>query len=446
MIVTYNTDRNEFLAQRGYYPSNSDYRNLCMVRVNPEERHQDMLGFGVAMTDSSCYVLNQLSLEQKNQVLDMLFGKTGLDLTMARISVASSDFSLKTFSYNDVADDMEMKHFSIELDKEYVIPMLKEALLRKPDLYLFSSPWSPPGWMKTGGSMCGGFMRAKYIEAFAKYYVRFLQAYAREGVHISALTTQNEVETAQMGRMPACVYHPEIEMALVRALKPLLQEAGLDTQIWIHDHNYVMWDRVSWMLDDPEFKRLVDGIAFHFYEGSAGMLDLLLENHSGLELHLTEGGTSLQPRDQYEVKHCCAAITTADAINHGCRSITSWNAVLDEESNPNIGPFNCGGMVTVDFTTGEIIMGSHYKAFAHYSKFVKPGAIRIGAKCMTYGHGPYQPNNKGIFPVAFENRDKSQVVIITNPGDTQIDITIQLKGNHYRIRIKPDSICTIVCK
>lgn len=445
MIETYNTDQNEFLARRTYYPSNSDYRNLCMVRVNPAERHQEMLGFGVAMTDSSCYVLSQLHEERKKQVLDMLFGKQGLDLNVVRISLASSDFSLKTFSYDDVADDVEMKHFSIEPDREYVIPVLKEMLLRKPETYLFSSPWSPPGWMKTGGSMCGGFMRMKYIEAFAKYYVKFLQAYTDEGIHISALTTQNEVETAQMGRMPACVYHPEIEMALVRALKPMLQEAGLDTQIWIHDHNYVMWDRVSWMLDDSDFKRLVDGVAFHFYEGNAGMLDLLLEKHPGLALHLTEGGTSLKPRNQYEIKHCCAAITTADAINHGCRSITSWNAILDEESNPNIGPFNCGGMLTADATTGEIILGSHYKAFAHYSKFVKPGAVRIGAACVTYGSGPYDPSKKGIYTVAFENRDQSQVVVITNPGDTQTDITMRLKENHYRIRVKPDSVCTVVC-
>lgn len=446
MITTYNTDQHEFLVQRSYYPSNSDYRNLCMVRIEPQERHQKMLGFGVAMTDSSCYVLSRMDEEHKAKILDMLFGKEGLDLNLARISVASSDFSLKTFSYDDVDGDVEMKHFSIAPDRDYVIPMLKEVILRKPELYVFSSPWSPPGWMKTGGSMCGGFMRMKYVKAFAAYYVKFLQAYASEGIHISALTTQNEVETAQLGRMPACVYHPEIEMALVKELKPMLDQAGLDTKIWIHDHNYAMWDRVSWMLDDPEFKRLVDGVAFHFYEGNAGMLDLLLEKHPEVELHLTEGGTSLQPRNQYEIKHCCAAITAADAINHGCRSVTSWNAVLDEEGNPNIGPFHCGGMVTADFTTGEIIMGSHYKAFAHYSRFVKPEAVRIGAKCVTYGSGPYNPDDKGIFPVAFENPDKSQVVVITNPGDTYTDISIRLKEKDYRVRIKPDSICTIVCE
>ena len=446
MITTYNTDQNEFLAKRCYYPSNSDYRNLCMVRVNPNERHQHMLGFGVAMTDSSCYILSKLDFHRKQQVLDMLFGQSGLNLNIARISVASSDFSLKTFSYDDVVDDVDMKYFSIEPDKEYVIPILKEILELKPELFIFSSPWSPPGWMKTGGSMCGGFMRMKYVKAFASYYVHFLQAYKEAGIPIQALTTQNEVETTQMGRMPACVYHPEIEMELVKALKPMLKMAGIDTQVWIHDHNYIMWDRVSWMLDDPEFKQLVDGVAFHFYGGNAGMLDLLLEKHPGLSLHLTEGGTSLLPRSQYETKYCCASITTADAITHGCCSVTSWNAILDQDSNPNIGPFNCGGMVTADFRTGDLVLGSHYKAFAHYSKFIKPGAVRIGARCITYGDGPYDPNSKGIYPVAFENEDGSQILIITNPGDTQVDITVRLKDNDYRVRVKPDSICTVICE
>jgi glucosylceramidase len=144
------------------------------------------------------------------------------------------------------------KRFSIEQDRQYILPMLRAARKVNPELFLFSSPWSPPGWMKSGGSMLGGSMRHRYLEAYAHYFLKFLQAYADAGVAIQAVTPQNEVDTDQDGRMPACIWPQESEIEFVgKHLGPLLEKQGLSTKIWILDHNYNLWGRAVAELDDP---------------------------------------------------------------------------------------------------------------------------------------------------------------------------------------------------
>ena len=169
------------------------------------------LGFGVAITGSSCYNLSLMEPADRRALLEHLYTNKGVGLSVGRLSVGSSDYSAELYSYDDVEGDTELKHFSIDRDRAYVIPMIKEILAVNPDLYLFSSPWSPPGWMKTGGNLCGGFMRDEFVDCYADYYIRFLQEYEKCGIHISALTPQNETETHQRGRMPGCMWHPETE-------------------------------------------------------------------------------------------------------------------------------------------------------------------------------------------------------------------------------------------
>ncbi len=133
-------------------------------------------GFGVALTGSSCYLIAGMEPEKRRAFLESIYGKNGLGLSVARVTVGSSDYSAELYSYDDVPDDAELKHFSVERDERYVIPVIKEILDINPGLYVFSSPWSPPGWMKTGGNMCGGYMRQKYLDVYADYYVKYVEA------------------------------------------------------------------------------------------------------------------------------------------------------------------------------------------------------------------------------------------------------------------------------
>ncbi len=175
-----------------------------VIELNPAKKFQEMLGFGAAFTDGACYTLNRLDAPVREQLFHELFHPAEMGLNVCRTCMGSSDYSTEVFSYDEGEPDPEMKRFSIAHDQAYVLPILREARKQNPDLFLFSSPWSPPGWMKAGGSMLGGSMRQHSFAPYALYFVKFLQAYAAEGVPLQAVSIQNEVDTDQDGRMPAC--------------------------------------------------------------------------------------------------------------------------------------------------------------------------------------------------------------------------------------------------
>ncbi|MGA7907095.1 MAG: twin-arginine translocation signal domain-containing protein, partial [Candidatus Sulfotelmatobacter sp.] len=221
------------------------------IVLDPNARYQEILGFGAAFTDAACYMFNQLSAPARDQLFHELFHSSEMNLSVCRTCIGASDYSTKLYSYDEGDPDPDLKRFSIEHDRAYILPMLREARKANPDLFLFSSPWSPPGWMKSGGSMLGGSMRRKYFEPYADYFLKFLQAYSAEGVPVQAVTVQNEVDTDQDGRMPACIWPQEYEIAFVgEHLGPLLKENDVATKIWILDHNYNLWGRAIAELDN----------------------------------------------------------------------------------------------------------------------------------------------------------------------------------------------------
>ena len=144
---------------------------LCGVRAirrASDVVSNDFLGFGVAITGSSCYNLAQMDKEHRDSFLQSIYGKDGLGLSIGRLSVASSDYSPQVYSYDDVEGDTELKYFSVEKDEAYIIPMIKEILKINPELYLYASPWRPPAWMKTGGNIGGGVMRREFVDCYAE--------------------------------------------------------------------------------------------------------------------------------------------------------------------------------------------------------------------------------------------------------------------------------------
>ena len=248
------------------------------IVLDPSKKFQEMLGFGAAFTDAACYMFNQLPAPARDELFHELFHPSEMGLNVCRTCIGSSDYSTEVFSYDEGEPDPEMKRFSIAHDQAYVLPMLRLARKVNPDLFLFSSPWSPPGWMKVGGSMLGGSIRQRYFGPYSKYFVNFLQAYAAEGVTVQAVTVQNEVDTDQDGRMPACLFPQEYEIGFVKNhLGPLLRQSGLSTKIWILDHNYNLWGRAICELDDEEVRKYCDAVAFHGYVGTPEMMDKVHE-------------------------------------------------------------------------------------------------------------------------------------------------------------------------
>lgn len=403
------------------------------IRIDPTQHRQEILGFGAAFTDASCYLFNRLSPHDRDALLGELFGPKGLRFSVGRTCIGASDYSTKAYSFDDSQEpDSELTKFSIEHDRAYIIPSLRAARQVNPDLFLFSSPWSPPGWMKAGGSMLGGSMRKKYFGSYAEYFVKFLEAYSADGVKIDAVTIQNEVDTDQDGRMPAALWGQEYEIEFVkRHLGPALERASLGTKIWILDHNYNLWGRAIDELSDPQVNKFVDGVAWHGYAGTPDALTRVHEAFPTKHSYWTEGGPDINHPD-YATDWTKWSHTFAGALRNWSRCVVGWNLLLDETGKPNIGPFSCGGLITVDSKTGKLTRSGQYWAFAHYSKAIERGARVIAS----------QGEVDGVDHVAFENPDGSHVLVVTNSGEKR-QIECRFASQALDLTLEGDSISTV---
>jgi glucosylceramidase len=403
------------------------------VSLDPGKKFQEMLGFGAAFTDAACYMFNQLPAPAREQLFHELFHPSEMGINVCRTCIGSSDYSTEVFSYDEGDADPELKRFSIAHDQAYLLPMLRLARKANPDLFLFSSPWSPPGWMKAGGSMLGGSMRQRYFAPYAQYFLKFLQAYAAEGVPVQAVTVQNEVDTDQDGRMPACLWPQEYEIQFVsRHLGPLLRQNGLPTKIWILDHNYNLWGRAICELDDQDLRKYCNAIAFHGYVGTPEMMNKVHDAHPDAQMYWTEGGPDYTAPD-YATDWTNWSQTFTAAIRNWSQSITGWNLALDEKGRPNIGPFPCGGMVTIHSQTKEITRSGQYWAIAHFSRVVRRGARR------------FETNSKlaGVDHVGFENPDGQKILVVTNSGPARTAILKQANKT-AELALAADSVTTLL--
>lgn len=404
------------------------------IHLNPSQKYQQVLGFGAALTDASCYLLEQLDPARRKTILDQCFGPSGLRFSVARTTIGASDYSLTAYSYDDSTQpDPELKHFSIDHDRKYILPLLREAQGVNPELFYFSSPWSPPGWMKAGGSLLGGSMRKRYFDAYAQYFVKFLQDYAAAGVKIKAVTVQNEVDTDQDGRMPQALWGQEYEMDFVKEhLGPALKKAGFDTKIWVLDHNYNLWGRAVDELSDPDVYKYVDGVAWHGYYGPPSAMTRVHDMFPEKNAYWTEGGPDYKSPD-YATDWAKWSNTFTGILRNWARCIVSWNLALDENGKPNIGPFDCGGVITINSKTHEVTHSGQFWAFAHYSKAIQRGAHIFAS------WGDLQD----ISHVAAENPDGTKVLVLTNTGREQA-VQITLEEQALSLTLPPDSITTLV--
>ena len=442
-VIQYNT--NKYGNAVPYEIKEALYMGGACIAKASERATTGFLGFGVAITGASCYNLARMQKDERRALIEEIYGKGGNALSVARLTIGSSDYSAELYTYDDVPGDEELKYFSVARDEEYIIPMIKEILEVNPDLYLFASPWTPPGWMKTGGSTCGGHMRAKFIECYAEYFVKYIKAYAAHGIKIRAVTPQNEPETQQFGYMPACIWHPETEVAFVSALRKKLIENGLgEVEIWINDHSFGYSDKVDWQLTEyPELKGESGGVAFHYYDGNIEQTEYLIDKYDGLRLHYTESGPRLY--DHYADDWCKWGIMMSKTLNSRYCSFTGWNLMLDETGGPNIGHFFCGGLVTRNRLTGELSYSGQYRAFCHFSRFInKDSQIRaLSFDKDGYGMYAFPRDQKPIVGTLVENPDGSAAMMLTNPNDFKAQVQYFRGGKWWYIELLPNTLATV---
>jgi glucosylceramidase len=426
------------------------------VYLDPGTIYQEILGFGGAFTDASCYLLHQMTPDARHALLSDLYGPAGLRLSVGRTCIGTSDYSTKMYSYDDSPEpDPELKHFSIDQDRAWIIPALREAQDINPDLYLFSCVWSPPGWMKSGGSMLGGCFQERWFGTHAQYFVKFLQAYADAGVKVRAVTVNNEVDTDQDGHFPATLWAQQHEMVFVAFhLGPALEDAALDTKIWILDHNYNLWGRVVDELSYPQVAKYVDGVAWHSYAGTPDAMTRVHETFPDKHVYFTEGGPPanlfgpsqpgpadlkrLYSRPAYGTDWTRWSSSFTDMLRNWARCICVWNLLLDENGRPDITnpprPMRRGGLVSLDTKSKELSYSGNYFAFPHYSKLIQRGA-RVFAS---------SGDLLGVHHVAAENPDKSRVLVLTNSDSAEQQVQCVLGAHTLKAVLPADSITSFM--
>ena len=406
------------------------------IVIAPLKKQQPILGFGAALTDAACYMLNHIPEADRDKLLRELFDPKQMGFSVCRLAIGSSDYAKTMYSFDEGEPDPQLERFSIEHDHAYILPIVRRAREINPDLFLFASPWSPPGWMKDNNAMFGGTIRAHYLGAYANYFVKFLQAYQAEGVEVNAVSSQNEVDTDQDSRMPACLFPQEIEVRYVgENLGPALESAGLKTKIWLLDHNYNLWGRAIAELDEPEVSKYTKAIAWHGYIGKPEWVEKVLAAHPDAEMYWTEGG---QHFDEEDYANCWSKWSSkfTGILRNGMRCIIAWNMALDETGKPNIGPYKCAGLVTIHSQTNEVVRSGQFWAFAHYTRAMQRNAVVIGS----------EGDVTNVQHVAAVNPDGQYAVVLTNSG--KVPTTVQLRDGSSAVKVDlpADSVTTLTWK
>lgn len=412
--------------------------NNSTISISPETKYQEMDGFGYTLTGGSAMHLMNMSSTKRSQLLYELFNDEddNIGISYLRISIGASDLDENPFSYNDLPagqTDEEMTQFSLVQDQKYLIPALKEILAINPNIKLLGSPWSPPCWMKTNGETKGGELKKEYYQAYAKYFVKYVQKMSDEGIIIDAITVQNE--PLHPGNNPS-LYMPAADQAefIKTALGPAFETADISTKIIIYDHNADHTDYPISILDDAEARKYIDGSAFHLYGGDINNLIKVHNAHPDKSLYFTEQWIGA-PGNFGEDLLWHTRNLIIGAPRNWCRNVLEWNLAANSALDPHTdgGCSECLGALTID--GDEVKRNPAYYIIAHASKFVRPGSFRI------------QSNEPSSLPnIAFKTPNNEVVIVVMNESDLEQTFNLELGNVLTNTKLAAKSVATIVWK
>ncbi|HTE01906.1 MAG TPA: glycoside hydrolase family 30 beta sandwich domain-containing protein [Mucilaginibacter sp.] len=384
------------------------------ITVDGDTQYQSIDGFGFALTGGSASLINKLPADQKADLLRELFAadSTYIGISYLRISIGASDMSAADFTYDDVSGtDVNLGSFSIDAEKTDLVPVLKQIIAINPTIKIVATPWTAPAWMKTNNSFSQGSLKPEYYDAYAKYFVKYIQAMKAQGITIDAITPQNEPLNANNN--PSMVMQPiEEENFVKNSLGPQFQTAGLTTKIIVYDHNADRTDYPLTILADPQASQYVDGSAFHLYLGQISALASVHNAYPTKNLYFTEQYTASTGSFSGDLSWHINNLIIG-ATRNWCRNVIEWNLASDPSFGPHTtgGCSTCQGAITISPSVSRNVS---YYIIAHASKFVRPGAVRIASDNLTT-----LPN------VAFKNTDGSKVLIVLNTTNSSLPFNIK---------------------
>ena len=439
------------------------------INLDVAKKFQTITGFGGAFTESSAYLLNKVSKENRDNILKAYFAKEGARYSLTRTHMNSCDFSLNNYSYTPVAGDKELLHFSVDEDKDDLIPMIKDAIAISEDGFrLFASPWSAAPWMKDNNSWVGGKLLPEYYDTWALFFSKYVDAYKAEGIDIWGFTVENEPH-GNGENWESMHYSPEEMTHFVQHfLGPKLEADGKgDLVILGYDQNREgIREWVDVMYKDAASSKYYDGTAVHWYESTYDYFPTelqyahekapdkyLIQTEACIDAEVpvwqddkwywkkeaTDWGYDWREASKKYLhpKYAPANRYARDIIgclNNWVDGWVDWNMVLDTKGGPNWANNWCIAPVIVDTEKDEVYFTPLYYIMAHFSKYIRPGAVVIDA----------QHSDKELMVTAAKNPDASIAVVVFNEGTSPKNFELSLNGLTKTISISPQAIQTIM--
>lgn len=411
------------------------------IEVDASKRYQEMVGFGANISDASAWLIqNRLNDQQRKALMADLFGKSpGVGFSFTRLTIGASDFSRSHYTLDDVPagqTDYPLTQFSIAPMRADVLPVVKSALAINPQLRVMASPWSAPAWMKTNDSLIQGALRPDAYDAFARYLGKFADAMEAEGVPLFAITLQNEPHFEPKDYPGMRVDSAARAKLIGEHVGPLFAQRAKPVRILDWDHNWDEPQAPLAVLADEKARPFVAGVAWHCYAGDVAVQSVVHEAYPDKETYFTEcSGGEWKPHWRetlpWYMRNLILGTTRGWA-----KGVLMWNIALDETHGPHLGGCNdCRGVVTIDSKSGEVTRNFDYYALAHASRFVRPGAHRIGSTTAV----------DGLETVAFQNADdRSVVLIVLNGADQARHFSVRFGGKSFAYTMADASVATLV--
>jgi len=406
------------------------------ITVDAGKTFQTIDGFGDCLTGGSAMLLHKMDAKSRCAILKELFATDGnnIGISYLRISIGASDLDANVFSYDDLPEgetDPALTKFTLGTDRIDLIPVLKEILAINPRIKIMGSPWSAPTWMKTNNKTKGGSLKPAYFDAYAQYFVKYIQGMKAEGIAIDAITIQNE--PLHPGNNPSMYMTAEDEgLFIKRSLGPTFKKSNIATKIIVYDHNADRPDYPLTILKDPEAAKYVDGSAFHLYGGAIEALTPVHDAFPKKNLYFTEQWVGAPGNLTGDLAWHVRTLIIGGTRNW-CRTVLEWNLAADPNNNPHTigGCDQCLGTITINANT--VTRNPAYYILAHAAKFVRPGSVRIDSN-----------SSLSLPNVAFKNPDGRKVLIVqNNSGETKV-FNIRYNGKIVATTLEKDAVGTYV--
>ncbi len=449
----------------------SETENPVSITLNPEEKFQTITGFGGSFTEASAYLLNKVSVANRKKILDAYFSEKGANYSLTRTHIASCDFSLSNYTYAKVQNDLELKNFTIEDDKDDLIPMILEAkAISKEGFKIIASPWTSPPWMKDNKKYVGGKLLPEFNDTFALYFSKYLDAYKKEGINIWGVTVINEPH-GNGNNWESTLFSPkEMTDFVQNHLGPKLENDGwADIKILGYDQNRAgIKEWVDVMYENEKSSKYYDGLAIHWYESTYDFFPkelqyahekapnkYLIQTEACVDSEIphwnddawywkkeatdwgwdwaSEKDKHLHPKYAPVNRY---AVDIIGCLNNWVDGWVDWNMVLDKQGGPNWFKNWCVAPVIVDPEKDEVYFTPLYYTMAHFSKFMRPGAMKIGCTI----------NHKDLMATAVKNPDGTIAVVIFNPTSEKQSLEIKLNNKIKIISIDAKALQTVIIK